>query len=72
MNIKDMVKDNKKVFFIRYQNKELWYKTENGFEFPVPIDDTGEASFSAEDKALLFMRWIKKHLDVIQKAKDEQ
>ena len=52
MNVKDMVKNNKKVFFVRYQKKELWYITECGFEFPVSIEDTGDASFEKGDKAL--------------------
>ena len=64
--LKDMVKDNKKVFFSFYRDKELWYKTECGFEFPVPIFDIGNATFMAEDKALLFMRYIRKHMDILK------
>jgi len=59
MSIKDMVK-NKKVQFLFYKTGELWYTTECGFKFPVPIDDVGTAAMNAEDKALLFMRWIRK------------
>lgn len=70
MSIKEMV-SGKQVKFLRYQRKELWYVTECGFEFPVPIDDTGDASFSASDKAILFMRWIKKHQDLLSEAKLE-
>ena len=69
MNIKDMVKDNKKVRFSFYRDKELWYKTECGFEFSVPIDDIGNATFLAEDKAILFMRYIRKHMEMIEKEK---
>ena len=36
------------------------------FEFPVPISDIGTATFLAEDKALLFMRYIRKHLDLLR------
>lgn len=72
MSIKEMVSGGKQVTFIRYQSKELWYKTECGFEFPVPIDDTGEAAFASQDKAMLFMRWIRKHLAHIEAAKVEQ
>jgi hypothetical protein len=63
-----MVK-NKKVTFMHYSNKELWYETEDGFEFPVPIEDTGNATFLAEDKAILFMRYIRKHKDMLDNAK---
>jgi hypothetical protein len=47
----------------------LWYVTECGFEFPVPTEDIGNATFLAEDKAMLFMRYIRKHLDVIASSK---
>ena len=67
-----MVKDGKKVKFLYYKQKELWYETEDGFKFPVPIEDTGEASFLAEDKAMLFMRYIRKHLKSIEDGKTEQ
>jgi len=71
MSIKDMVSNNKQVKFVRYQNKELWYVTECGFEFPIPIEDTGSAAFVSQDKAMLFMRWIRKHTDLINNAKLE-
>lgn len=69
MNIKDMVKDNKKVKFLRYRKGELIYITECGFEFPVPIDDVGDGVFLSEDKAMLFMRYIRKHIQNIEKEK---
>lgn len=72
MNLKDMVSNNKKVKFVRYQKGELWYVTESGFEFPVSISDTGDAAFNPEDKALFFMRWIKKHIDNINEGKQIQ
>lgn len=63
MNVKDMVKNHQRVDFVRYEAGELWYKTECGFEFPVPIADAGSGAFVANDKAILFMRWIKPHLE---------
>ncbi len=60
-----MVRDNKKVHFQFYKQKELWYKTECGFEFPVPIDDTADGIFLNEDKAMMFMRYIRKHIATI-------
>lgn len=65
LSIKEMVKDNKKVHFMFYRQKELWYKTEDGFEFPVPIDDAGDGVFLNEDKAMLFMRYIRIHLNML-------
>ena len=61
MTLKDLVK-GKKVHFRYYRDGELWYATDDEFEFPVPIADTGTGIFKAEDGAIQFMRWIRKHL----------
>lgn len=61
-----MVK-GKHVKFSHYKENELWYTTECGFMFPVPVADTGNAEFKNEDKATFFMRWIRKHLEMIEK-----
>ena len=66
-NIKDMVKDGQKVRFTFYRGGELFYQTESGFEFPVPIEDCGNGIFLAEDRAMLFMRYIRKHIANIEK-----
>ena len=71
MKIADMVRDNKKVNFSHYRDGSLWYVTESGFEFPVPVIDIGNATFLAQDKALLFMRYIRAHLEMLQAAKIE-
>ena len=67
-NIKDMVSGGKKVRFLAYRQKELWYTTECGFEFPVPIDDTGDGIFLNEDRAMLFMRYIRRHINIIEQS----
>ena len=61
----------KTVKFVKYQRSELWYMTECGFEFPVPLDETGDAEFLNTDKAMLFMRWIRKYMEFIEAAKQE-
>jgi hypothetical protein len=71
-SIKEMVKDHKKVRFSFYRDRELWYVAENGFEFPVPIEEVGNATFMAEDRAILFMRYIRLHLEMIERARREQ
>ena len=65
-DIKEMIRNNKKVTFMFYRQKELWYKTECGFEFPVSIDDAGNGVFLNEDKAMLFMRYIRKQIEAIK------
>ncbi|HEX3742724.1 MAG TPA: hypothetical protein VHW09_02295 [Bryobacteraceae bacterium] len=63
MTLKELVK-NKRVRFKYYRDGELWYATEDGFEFPVPLADTGTGIFLADDGAIQFMRWIRQHLEV--------
>ena len=70
--LKEMVKDNQKVRFRFYRDGQLWYATECGFEFPVPISDAGTATFLAEDKAILFMRYIRRHLEFLKKSMDQK
>jgi hypothetical protein len=64
-NLKDMVSGGKLVTFTHYFDGNLWYKTEDNFSFPVPISDIGNATFLASDRAMLFMRYIRKHLELI-------
>lgn len=33
------------------------------FEFPVPLDDVGDATLEKEDKAIMFMRYIRKAIE---------
>jgi len=65
MNLKEMVSNNKQVTFEYYKSGELWYKTECGFIFPVPIEDTGDGKFLNKDKTMFFMRYIRKYIDKI-------
>jgi len=71
MTLKEMVKD-KTVKFLYYRDGELTYRTEDGFEFSVPITDAGTGTFKAEDKAIFFMRWIRKQLDLVKSWQSEQ
>lgn len=70
MKIIDMVSDNKTVRFTLYKDSELWYVTECGFEFPVPISDIGNSVFLSQDKALLFMRYIRKHMKMLNDSRN--
>lgn len=66
--LKEMVRNNQKVTFRFYRDGQLWYATECGFEFPVPISDAGTATFLAEDRAILFMRYIRKYMEFLDKS----
>ena len=71
MILKNMIKDHKKVRFSFYREQELWYITEDGFEFPVPLSEVGNSTFLAEDRAILFMRYIRKHVEMLETAKQQ-
>ena len=60
IDIKRAVSENRKVHFKFYQSSELWYQTEFDEVFTVPISDTGTGIFQNEDKAILFMRYMRK------------
>lgn len=66
LTVKEMVSGGKQVRFSHYAKGELWYATEDGFAFPVPISDTGDGAFKNQDRAMLFMRWIRKQVEAIQ------
>ena len=67
MTVKDHIQG--RVRFEYYRDSALWYRTsETDFLFPVPISDIGNATFLAEDKASLFMRYIRKHMASLTEA----
>ncbi len=62
MRLVELIKDNV-VHFKFYRKGHLYYSInyeKESFIFPVPIDDIGDATFLKKDKAMMFMRYIKK------------
>ncbi len=58
-----------RVRFVFYRDGALHYACDDGWEFPVPVMDTMNAqgsspTFTAEDKGIVFMRWIRKQMAV--------
>lgn len=66
-NIKELVKDQNATFEY-YIDGNLWYVTDSGFKFPIPMDDTRGACFNREHKALTLMRWVRKHVDTLEQS----
>jgi hypothetical protein len=66
MNIKEIVKDNT-VHFVRYRQGFAYYGVNVPWQgehvFPVPLADIGDATLERQDKAILFMRYIRKALE---------
>lgn len=63
-DLKSLLKDNS-VQFTHYRKGYLYYEivdpvTQIAYCFPVPLEDVGDATFNATEKALLFMRYIRK------------
>ena len=57
-----------RVRFVYYRDGALHSACDDGWEFPVPVLDTENAqgsspTFKAEDKGIVFMRWIRKTME---------
>lgn len=63
MKLSQIVKRGVMADFMFYRDGKLWYRTETGYAFAVPVSDTGTATFLPRDKAVFFMRWIRKSLE---------
>ena len=59
IDIKQAVSEGRTVKFTRYHDGNLWYQTEFGDVFPVPISDIGNATFGATERAILLMRYMR-------------
>ena len=65
VNIKDIVKDNT-VYFLFYRQQHMYYGVDVGDKklmFPVPLEDVMDASLFATEKAITYMRYIRKAMD---------
>ena len=67
MGIKEIVKDNE-VRFLRYRQGNAYYAVRVPSEgvdymFLVPLSDIGDATLLATNKAIVFMRYIRKAIE---------
>lgn len=67
--IKDIVKDNT-VYFVKFRQGYFYYgvkvKVDDSiysYTFPVPLSDIGDATLLDQDKAIIFMRYIRKAIE---------
>jgi hypothetical protein len=74
MNIKDLVSKEHVVSFDSFRAGFFYYNVYNSnkthpsskgevYQFTVPIEDIGGATLLATDKAITFMRWIRKAIN---------
>ena len=69
MDIKSLYQTQESVSFKYLRDGEAWYETDSGFLFPVPLPDIGSATLAAKEKATLFVRYIRRHLAVLEAAR---
>ncbi len=84
-NIKEVMHDP--CMYLRYESGNLWYQISYTyhsddkayhalFDFPIPVNDTGEGTFGLIEKPVTLMRWLRKHIEylnsVIKEEKEEQ
>ena len=65
VEIKHVVRANV-VRFVRLRRRTAFYavSTRDGtYEFPIDVADVGDATLLAEDRALLFMRYIRRAME---------
>lgn len=68
INIKDLVSKEHVVAFDSYRAGFFYYNVFNinkvpdgeTYQFTIPVEDIGNATLMATDKAIIFMRWIRK------------
>lgn len=80
--IKTLVKDTF-ADFVCYKDGNLWYritgqadadgggKEEFVFAFPVPVEETEIGIFPARIKAITLMRWVRQHLEAIEREGED-
>lgn len=71
-SLKSMVTDGKTARFSFCRDSALYYETECGFVFEIPVADTKGASFNVEERAIRLMRWIRKQIAFNEKARSAQ
>lgn len=72
-DIKEIVKNKNPCTFQNFRKGNMWYKTACGFEFPVSVDpdEIGDAIFNAEEKPMLLMRYIRKHIKALEEESNK-
>lgn len=66
-----LVKGDKRTRFKCYGDDTLWYEVE-GFEYPITREEAKGGIWLPEEKAILHMRWIRKHLEFLQHELEAQ
>ena len=67
MKVTDLIR-GKTAVFVEFHSGNLFYEIDGEFRFPVPVEELHGASISAEEKASVFMKWIKRAVKQIEEG----
>jgi len=48
--------------FQSFSNSTFIYRTDSGLVFPIPLDEVRDVTLNVDEKAITFMKWIKRQL----------
>jgi hypothetical protein len=70
VRLTDLIK-GKAAVFVEFHGGNLFYEIDGKFRFPVPVDELQGTSVLSEEKASVFMKWVKRALKQIQEGSTE-
>jgi hypothetical protein len=61
------------VHFEYFRDEEFWYRTDKGLLFPIALKEamTGRPTLPGNDKAIYYMRWIKRYVEACKQDPTE-
>lgn len=68
-SLKELVAPNQQAEFQFCNGGYLWYDVA-GVTFPIPLDDVKGGNFNRSMRSIELMRWIRKHLINLEKARE--
>ncbi|MEM7401423.1 MAG: hypothetical protein AAF304_05675 [Pseudomonadota bacterium] len=71
MKLEKILQDNENVRFMFFLSGKLWYRTDSGFKFPVPIKGSGQSVFLNEDRVNRFYPYIKAHAQKLDEKSEK-
>lgn len=63
MSLVDIIKKSERAFFLRYRHQMMYYGVMvDGilYEFPIPLEDIGDATLHNSEKSIMVMRYIRR------------
>lgn len=71
VKVREHVEKNQKAQFEFYRGSTLYYRTDKGLLFEIPVSETGDAVFKNQERAIILMKWIRRQLEENEKGRKE-